>query len=141
MSFERTFKILEHTADKGVAAGGSTMAQAFEAAAAGMFSLFVDISKYAPTASYDVCVCADDREQLLWKWLSELIFNFEVEKRLPVDFQITDINDTRLCAKVFYRPVGDDVEFHGSNVKAVTFHQLEVAEKDGSWHVQVYFDV
>lgn len=141
MTSERTFTILEHTADKGIYAKGRTMGEAFEAAAYGMFSLFVNPKNYVPTASREVQIYADDREQLLWKWLSELIFDFEVEKRLPLDFRITDIDDTHLTAKVYYRKVGEDIEFRGSNVKAVTFHQLEVAEKDGIWHVQVYFDV
>jgi len=141
MAVERAFRILEHTADKGILAHGRTMAEAFETAAYGMFSLFANPSEYAPTTSYQIQIHADDREQLLWKWLSELIFNFEVEKHLPVEFKITEIDDTHLIAEVFCRPVDENVKFHGSNVKAVTFHQLEVAQKDGVWHIQVYFDV
>jgi len=141
MTSERTFKILEHTADKGILAQGKTMGEAFETAAYGMFSLFVNLSNYTPNAHYDIQIHADDREQLLYKWLSDLLFVFEAEKRLPIDSKITEIDDTHLCARVYYLPVSDNIEFHGSNVKAVTFHKLEVVEEDSGWHVQVYFDV
>jgi len=138
---ERTFEILEHTADKGVAATGRTMAEAFENAAYGMFSLFVNPGAYEPTSQREVAVSADDREQLLWTWLSELLFIFEVDRELPVDFRIAEISDTGLRANVSVRPIGEDIEWLGAPVKAVTYHRLKVEETDGQWKAQVYVDV
>ena len=138
---ERTFQILEHTADKGVAGEGRTMAEAFENTAYGMFSLFVDPAAYRPTARREMTVEADDREQLLWSWLSDLMFMFEVDREMPVDFAIKEISDTRLVAELAVRPVAGDIEWLGSGVKAITFHQLQVEETDGVWKTQVYVDV
>ena len=138
---EHTFEILEHTADKGVAATGKTMGEAFENAAYGMFSLFVDPEAYEPRTQREVNINADDREQLLWSWLSEILFIFEVNRELPVDFHIAEIDDTHLRALLAVRPIGDDIEWLGSPVKAITFHQLRVEEIDGRWRVQVYVDV
>jgi SHS2 domain-containing protein len=138
---EHAFEILEHTADKGVAASGRTMAEAFEAAAYGMFSLFVDPGAYQPTGEREVSVEGDDREMLLWAWLSELHFIFEVDRVLPLDFHIVEIDDTSLQARILIRPIGPDIEWHGSAVKAITFHQLKVEETDTGWRVQVYVDV
>jgi SHS2 domain-containing protein len=138
---ERTFQILEHTADKGIAATGRTMAEAFENAAYGMFSLFVDPSKYQPESKIEMIVEGDDREQLLWSWLSDLIYMFEVDRQLPLDFHIAEISDTRLKAQLDVRPISDDIEWLGSGVKAITFHQLKVEEIDGTWRVQAYVDV
>lgn len=138
---ERTFQVLEHTADKGVAATGKTMAEAFENAAYGMFSLFVDLSKYQAESENEMSVSGDDREQLLWSWLSELVFMFEVDKLLPVDFRITEISDTSLKAVLSVRPIGKDIEWQGSGVKAVTYHQLKVEQADDTWRAQVYVDV
>lgn len=138
---ERTFEILEHTADKGVAATGSTMAEAFENAAYGMFSLFSDPGAYEPRETRRIVVAAEDREQLLWVWLSELQFLFEVDKNLPVDFHVVEINDRLLRADVDLHPAADDIEWLGSPVKAVTFHQLKVEQTDSGWRVQVYVDV
>lgn len=138
---EHTFQVLEHTADKGVAATGKTMAEAFENAAYGTFSLFVDPSQYQPESEVEISVEGDDREQLLWSWLSELVFMFEVDKQLPVNFHILEISDTALKAVVPVRPIGKDIEWHGSGVKAITYHQLKVEETDGTWLAQVYVDV
>ncbi len=138
---ERTFEILDHTADKGVAAEGRTMAEAFEAAAFGMFSLFIDPARYRLTDQRRIEVEADDREQLLWKWLSEVHYIFEVENVLPLDFSVEEITDTRLTATVSVRRIDSDIEWFGSVVKAVTFHQLKVEETAGKWRIQVYVDV
>jgi SHS2 domain-containing protein len=138
---ERAFQILEHTADKGIAATGKTMAEAFETAAYGMFSLIADIARYQPTTTRRIVVAAEDREQLLWTWLSELLFNFEVEKQFPLDFRIVHLDDRVLRADVAIRPVGSDIEWLGSAVKAVTYHQLKVEETPDGWRVQVYVDV
>ena len=138
---ERAFQILEHTADKGVAATGRSMAEAFENTAYGMFSLFVDPSRYQPTTHHEVSVSADDREQLLWTWLSELMYIFEVDRELALDFGISEISDMTLKADVAFRPIGKDIEWLGSGVKAITFHHLEVEEIDGAWRTQVYVDV
>lgn len=138
---ERTFQILEHTADKGVAGQGETMAEAFENTAYGMFSLFVDPGAYQATAHRQMTVEADDAEQLLWSWLSDLMFMFEVDRQMPVDFHVTEISDTKLVADLAVRPVAQDIEWLGSGVKAVTFHQLKVEELDGVWKTQVYVDV
>ena len=138
---ERTFQILEHTADKGVAGAGRTMAEAFENTAYGMFSLFVDPEAYQPTMKREIVVSADDREQLLWTWLSELMYIFEVDRQVALDFKIVEISDTSLKSEVAMRPIGKDIEWLGSGVKAVTYHQLKVEETDGLWRTQVYVDV
>lgn len=141
MKTERIFETLEHTADKGIAAYGKTMAEVFETAAFGMFSLFVDPGAYEAESHQELEVSADDKEQLLWTWLSELQFKFEVEHVLPVEFKVIEISDTALKADVSVRPVRGDIEWLGSPVKAITFHQLIVEETGEGWHVQVYVDV
>ena len=117
------------------------MAEAFENTAYGMFSLFVDPEAYQPTMNREITVSADDREQLLWTWLSELMYIFEVDRELALDFKIVEITDTSLRSEVAMRSIGKDIEWLGSGVKAVTYHQLKVEQTDGLWRTQVYVDV
>lgn len=138
---ERIFEILSHTADKGVAGFGHTMAEAFESTAYGMFSLMVDLKEQKYTSEREITVLAADREQLLWEWLAELVFIFDVERILPVEFKVEEIDDTHLRATVYTRPIADDIEWLGAIVKAVTFHQLQVEESEKGWKTRVYVDV
>ena len=138
---ERTFQVLEHTADKGVAATGKSLAEAFENIAYGMFSLFVDPSAYKAIGERELVLTADDREQLLWTWLSELVYIFAADGQLPVEFHVLENDDTSLKASIEVRPIGEDIEWLGSEVKAVTFHQIKAEQRPDGWYVQVYVDV
>jgi SHS2 domain-containing protein len=138
---EHRFEIIEHTADKGVAAEEKTLPAAFESAAFGMFSLMAELPKYTPTRTIEIEVSGMDRETLFHNWLRELLFVFEVEYILPLDFEIFEFNENHLKARVMVREMGPDIEWLGSPVKAVTFHEMKIEPVDGGWHVQAILDV
>jgi len=82
-----------------------------------------------------------DREALLVAWLSELLYLFEVEGFLPVEYEIGNLGDQQLEAKVrgdILDPARHSVK---GLVKAATYHLVEVKEVDGRWQVQVVLDV
>ena len=60
------FEIIDHTADVGLVAYGSTRKEVFINAAAGMFSLIVDPGKVAGTQQQEIALDADDYEELLF---------------------------------------------------------------------------
>jgi len=135
------FEFFEMTADEGLRAWGKSMGEAFIHAARGMFYLMVDPKGLRPQQLRQIQVTAKDREALLVAWLSELLYLYEVEDFLPVEYSIVGLNEQRLEAKVR----GDilDPSRHSLKglVKAATYHRLEVKEVDGKWQVQVVLDV
>ncbi|MCL5104486.1 MAG: archease [Armatimonadetes bacterium] len=141
MSREHKFEIIEHTADVGVAGTGETKAEAFENIAYGMFSIMVDLAGYSPTDTMSVEAEGDDDINLLERFLSSLIVLFDGEGVLPLDFEITEMGDGRLACDVSVRPIGDDIEWLGPTIKAVTYHQMDVKMVNGRWRVQAIFDV
>jgi len=141
MMDEHRFEVIEHTADKGIAAYGDTFAEALQNVAYGMFSLMADLARYKPSEARTVELSADDKVSLLKAWLQELLFIFEVERVLPVEFHVREVSDTRLRADVRLRPFGPDIEWVGSQVKAVTYHGMRVEELDHGYRVQAIVDV
>ena len=141
MSREHKFELLEHTADVGVIGKGSTMAEAFENAAYGMFSIVADLDKYTPTTTKVVHAVGDEDVVLLERFLSQLILLFEVDGLLPLDFEITEISFGRLTCWVSVCPVSDDIEWIGPTIKAVTYHQMAVENRNSEWFAQAIFDV
>ena len=129
MGREHRFEIIEHTADFGVIGKGRTMAEAFENAAFGMFSIVADLDKYQPTKQQSITVVGTDDVALLERFLSSLLVIFDGDLLLPLDFEITEISMGRLTCWISTRPIADDVEWFGPTVKAVTFHQMAVTNK------------
>jgi len=141
MSREHKFEIIEHTADVGVIGKGRTMADAFEAAAYGMFSIMADLERYRPTTQKKIVVAAADDVALLERFLSSLLVIFDGDRLLPLDFEITEISMGRLVCWVSACPITDDIEWLGPTIKAVTWHQMAVENKGGEWQAKAIFDV
>lgn len=138
---EHKFETIEHTADVGVTGKGASLAEAFESAAYGMFSVMADLNKYQPTGKTTVQASGADLVELLQSFLSELIVLFESEQVLCLDFEIREFEDMHLVCEVSHRPVGDDIEWLGPSVKAVTYHEMAVEKSGGQWLAKVIFDV
>lgn len=134
------FQLIDHTADVGIAAFGESVAEAFAATAAGMFSIITDLDSIEEVLSQSISVEADDIEELLVSWLNELLFLFEVEGLLFRRFEV-EIEDGRLRAVAFGQEIDPARHNIHTAIKAVTYHLLEVALEDGGWRTRVIFDI
>lgn len=133
------YELIDHTADVGIKAYGENISEAFENAAKGMFDIITDNSKIESKGEYKINLEYDDLEQLLVDWLSELLFIFETEQIVLGEFNVEIDNDS-LQAKVFGENFDTSKHKIGSEIKAVTYHMLEV-KTEKPYHVQVLFDI
>ncbi len=137
----KAFETIEHTADIGVRSFGATEAEAFENAAVGMFSLLADLELVGEEEEFPVSVEAEDRETLLVEWLNELLYIYESRGVLLKKFQISRLEDTRLEASArgsLIDPARHEIK---TDIKAVTYYQLQVARTEKGWMAEVIFDV
>ena len=106
-----------------------------------MFDIITDNSEIESVGEYEIQLEATDLEQLLVDWLGELLF-LNAAKNLVFNFfnVILDDKKFRLTAHVFGEKF--DISKHkiGVEIKAVTYHILEVRNKR-PYHVQVLFDI
>jgi SHS2 domain-containing protein len=133
---------LEHTSEEGVIARGSTLAEAFEQAAEGMYTLMLDLGGVAEVDERAIDLSGESHEALLVDWLLELLFLTETEGLVFRRFAVDELTDARLRGRAWGEPF--DAERHVSNnvmVKAVTHHLLEIERENGCWRVQVLFDI
>ena len=135
------FEVLSHTADKGIRAFGGDLKDLFENAAYGMFSLMADLDKYQATECHEFEVRAPDLESMMHTWLADLLYKFEVDRILFVDFEVQAVGNDHLKGTACGLPFSDKIEWLGSSVKAVTLYDLYVHRTDERWEAQVIFDV
>jgi SHS2 domain-containing protein len=135
----KQYELIEHTADVGIKAYGKTVAEAFEHAAEGMFDIITDESTIDPVGQYDIRLEAPDLEQLLVDWLSQLLFLNGAQNLVFGKFQVT-LTGNRLSAQVFGEKYDTKKHRMGVEIKAVTYHMLQVSEKDPIF-AQVLFDI
>ncbi len=135
------FEFIEHTADVGVLAHGSTLAEAFVHAAEGMFSVMVNLNGVREEEERSLAVEAHDWPSLLVAWLSELIYFCDVDGLVFKRFEIRQMQPYSLQASAYGEKIDRQRHELGAGVKAVTRHMLEVDEDKDGYRVQVLLDI
>jgi len=143
MSFdEQDFTIIDHTADLGLKIRGETLERLFENAAKAMLKIMVKTQAPWPTESVHIQLEGRDLEDLLVRWLGEILYCFEGEKRVAVNIHIVSLSPEHLEAildTIPYDPGNHEIL---CEIKGVTYHQIEVSRKDDRlWEAKVIFDV
>ena len=135
----KRFRLIEHTADTGLIAYGSSLAEAFANAAYGLFSIITELNRVREVESVSVAVSAADTESLLFEWLNHLIYVFDVERLLLKRFDITEFAEHNLKATCWGERYEPSRHRFKLGVKSATYHMLEVNKEKN--RVQVIFDV
>ena len=128
---------VEHTADLSIRVRGRSLEELFVNAALGMATLMVDPNQVEPSLERQVELEEYDTETLLVSWLGELLWFNEKSDAVFVRFEIEELTPTRLQATVW----GGPAPSQWKQIKAVTFHDLEIIETDDGYEVTVVFDV
>lgn len=136
----RSVEIIEHTADVGISARGDTAEEVFAAAAEGMLAFIIRPDDVRPVETRRRTVEADDRAGLLVAWLNDLILLLNADGFIAGGATILECSETRMVADVWGEPVDPSRHHFRLDVKAATYHQLEVSRPNG-WRAQVIFDV
>ncbi len=135
------FETLEHTADVGIAVRASTLPELFETAAEGMFSFLIDPTLVENRAWRERQVDADDLEGLLVAWLNDLLVLLSAGEFVPKVFVVDEVTERRLRATVHGEPVDPSRHHFRLDIKAATYHMLEITEGPTGWSARMIFDV
>jgi SHS2 domain-containing protein len=135
------FSLLDHTADLGITVRGADLKNLFEAAAISMMQVMVRRRRDDRASPAKLSVASVDLADLMVRWLGEILYLFEGEKQVLTNVVIDSIFPTRLDATL--ETVAFDPKRHEilCEIKAVTYHQIEVIEKDELWEARIIFDL
>lgn len=133
---ERGHREVEHTADWGLDVWAADLPGLLEEAARGMFELMGAAASDEDRCHRQLEIAADDREQLLVSFLEELLFLVESEK-LAIDGFLLKLAGNKLLARL----EGGAIVSQDKEIKAVTFHNLEIGETERGLEARIIFDV
>jgi len=137
----KRYEEIPHTADIAIKAYGKDLRELFENAAFAMFDIIADLEGLKSPLSMEINVEAPSKEELLVSWLDELLYSFYTKNIIFYSFNIAFLSDTKLSAKVSGRHVGDNRNRLKTEIKAATFHNLEIKESSEGYNVDIVFDV
>ncbi len=144
----KDFELLPHTADIKIRVCGATLADFFRNAVIGMFQAVGPIIDGA-RSEHDRVVCdtlpvsrqvhvkAHDVTALLVDFLSEALYLSDVYNEAYLDATIHTVTQTEIDATLH----GAAVKGFAVELKAVTYHELQVRQVDGGWCAEIVFDI
>ena len=136
-------EVFEHTADIGLAARADSLAELFEALAEGLSEVICEPTTVQAGERRTLAVAEDepDAEGLLVDFLWQVLALFEHERFLVRAVRVTHVDPARIEAELTgerYDPQRHELL---REVKAITWHQLLVAQREDGWEGRVILDL
>jgi len=140
-STDTTFTLLDHTADLGIVVTGADLRDLFEKAALSMMKIMIRKGPAGETASIRFSVSGEDYADLMVRWLGEILYLFEGEGLVMTHAKIDSISGFHIEATLKTVPFNPEEDEVLTEIKAVTYHRIQVVEKNGGWKTTVIFDL
>jgi SHS2 domain-containing protein len=137
----KRFEILDHTADIGLIVYGSNLKALFENAGEAFFHLITDLKKVRRRVERRINIGGESLDRLMVDWLSELLYLHDVEGLLFKGFKVESVGEDGLRAVVKGEPFQEHIHVIKTEVKAATYHRIEVRKERGRWKAQVILDL
>jgi SHS2 domain-containing protein len=133
---EAGYQEVEHTADWQLEVWAPDLPLLFEQAALGMYALSDTRLEPEARLTREIELQGQDPESLLVSFLTELLYLGE-SQGLGFDGFDLQINGAYLFAQV----EGAPIQTQSKEIKAVTYHNLEIRETSRGLEVSIVFDV
>lgn len=134
------YKLIDHTADLGIEVYGSCLRELFENAGYAMFDVITDTNRLNALSETTLNITGEDWPDLMVNWLRELLYLW-TGRGLLVKIAEVSISEYTLSANVKYEPYVPERHLIKNELKAVTYHQIRVEQKDAIWEAGIIFDV
>ncbi len=140
------FEYRDHTADVQVRCWGPTLQAAFSQAAYGLMTTITpDLKKVTPNLEKKIVVKAEDKASLLFDFLSEFLYIFDVDELVFSQIHVNKIEKTNgiyiLEAKLKGEKFNRNKHDIGIEVKAITYSFLNIEERKKSTIIDIVFDI
>jgi len=134
----KKFEILEHVSDLKIRAFGRTKEELFLNMLFGMSENLKPETKDGEKTKREIKIKSNELSTLLVDFLSEVLYLSQVNKEAYFEINFKKFSETEIEAELF----GQKVERFNEDIKAVTYHKLELKQKeDGFWEAIVLFDI
>ena len=140
------FEFREHTADVQVRSWGPSLEEAFSQTAYSLMATITpDLKKITPKIEKKITIKAEDKEALLFDFLSEFLYIFDVDELVFSQIYVSKIEKFNDNYKLQATLKGEkfDLNKHeiGIEVKAITYSFMNIEEKHASTIIDIVFDI
>ena len=136
------FVFFEHIADAKFRAFGKTIEECFENSALAMNAVECDLKKVGTKQKLALKIQAENHEELLHKFLEELLFQMETGGMLFSKFKVKiNAEQNSLSADCFGEGINKKKHGLKALIKGVTWNSFELKNEKKKWIAQVVCDI
>lgn len=134
-----TYKIMDHTADVLVRCEAGTWEGLLTSAAEALYAIALENPRTDATLPRTLRADAPGREELLIRWLQELLYLLDTQGYVAVEVEFEVLSENRLEARAKgYVCSGKD---RAEEVKSATYHHLEIRRDAGRYRAEFVLDL
>lgn len=136
-----TVVAIDHTGDVGIEIRSETLPELFEDAARGLTEILLDPAGLSPQRAEPFVVEEEGEDLQLRAFLAEILYRFLSTRTAYARVEVTSVARGRVEAVGHGETLDPARHAVRTELKAVTYHQLEVRREDGGWFARVIFDI
>lgn len=137
----KKYRLIDHTADFGIHVFGKDSEDLFSNAAFALFDLVTDMSTVKGGNKKKIFVTGSDWPDLMVNWLRELLYLWAGSELLVKSVKIQKITASEINAILCCEDYDPGRHVIKNEIKAVTYHQIQVAPYPRGWEARIIFDV
>ena len=138
------YRYLDHVTDAYIEAYGDSMEEAFSYAAKGTINVMFKIKDIQSKSKLEFVVEGHDYSELLFNWLERILLLIAIDNKVMSDFEIKISKlDSKYQLTALTMTESIDLSKHGyrTEIKGVTYHEMEVLQEGGLNKVRFILDL
>jgi len=138
------YKLLPHTTDAYIESVASTFEGALANAGLALFDTMCDLSTVGDELHDVINIEGLDELELIYNWLESLLLKFELEQKVYSRFRVSigkEPQGFRLKAQAYGEFFDRKKHRARVEVKAVTYHRMEVSRRENSVVIRFILDL
>jgi SHS2 domain-containing protein len=138
------YRYLDHVTDAYIEAYGDSMEEAFSYAAKGTINVMFEIRDIQSKSKLEFVVEGHDYSELLFNWLERILLLIAIDNKVMSDFEIKISKlDSKYQLTALTMTESIDLSKHGyrTEIKGVTYHEMEVLQEGGLNKVRFILDL
>jgi SHS2 domain-containing protein len=136
-----SYTFFDHTGDIAVDIASPTLEGLFSTAALAFAEAVSDTTNVEPRVTREIRASGDDYAGVLNRFLTELLVIFDEERLLLPYVAVHELDERGIVATAGGEKYDPERHEGRTELKAVTWHALEVKQTAAGWTARVVFDV
>ena len=138
---KKTYHLIDHTADFGIQVFGADSRELFSNAALALFDVITEVDALKGDDSCNIKASGEDWSDLMINWLREILYLWNGREMLVKSVQVLSLSEHNISAKIYFDAYLPDRHTIKTEIKAVTYHQIQVKRSPSGWKAQIIFDI